>query len=215
MSKPKIRIANGDRSLLELTAIFDNASVGILYTRDRIIERCNRRLTEIVGARSPEELIGRPASLLYPDAESYARIGCEAGPALAAGESYQVDAQLRRVDGAPVWCRVYARAIDPAQTGGGTIWIVEDIDEATRTEDALHQTLNEMEAIMQNAPVGVIVTRERRIVRYNPRFVEMFRPQLAAHVTRLAEDFQYDRILRFLRHPRGDEPAGHLPERNV
>jgi PAS domain S-box-containing protein len=175
MNRPLLNDADIRQSLLELTAIFDNASVGILLTRNRVIERCNRRLAEIYGVADPAELIGRPANILYPDAESYARVGREAGPLLAAGRSYQTDSLFRRIDGTPLWCRAYARAIDPDHTDRGTIWIVEDIDEAKRTEAAFAQTLHEMEAIMTNAPVGLIVTRERRIVRYNRKFVEMFR----------------------------------------
>jgi len=38
----------------------------------------------------------------------------------------------------------------------------------------LRQTQREFEAIMHNAPVGIGFTRERRIVRYNARWAEMF-----------------------------------------
>jgi len=50
----------------------------------------------------------------------------------------------------------------------------EDLGDAKRTEAALHQTLREMEAIMRNAPIGILFTRERRIVRYNAKLGEMF-----------------------------------------
>ncbi|MBI2308810.1 MAG: EAL domain-containing protein [Rhodocyclales bacterium] len=163
-----------DRSLLELTAIFDNASVAILFSRNRVIERCNRRGAEILGYASPEELVGQPGQTVYPDVESYARVGREAGPLLAAGQSFSSDWQLRRKDGSTVWCRLYARAVDPQRTDRGTVWVVDDIAEARRTHEALQQALHEMDAIMRNASVGVLITRNRRMVRYNAYFAEMF-----------------------------------------
>jgi PAS domain S-box-containing protein len=163
-----------DRTAATLDAIVDNASVGILFTRNRIIQHCNRRAAEIFGYRTPGELIGQPASSVYPDAASYERIGREAGPRLAAGESFNSDWLLRRADGSAVWCNVYGKAIDPQHTDAGTVWIAEDISHAKRTEDALHRAVLEMEAIMRNAPVGIVFTRERRMIRYNQRFAELF-----------------------------------------
>lgn len=163
-----------DTTLLDLTAILDNASIGILFSRNRVIERCNARGAEIFGYTAPELLIGKPGIVLYTDQESYNRIGNEAGPLLAAGKSFSADWPMRRSDGSCVWCRVYARAVDPARTDRGTVWIFDDIDDAKATEAALQQTLRELDAIMRNASVGVLITRDRRMVRYNANFCEMF-----------------------------------------
>ncbi len=166
--------ARSHSTLLELTAILDNAATGIVFTRDRIIQRCNQRLAEIFGYRSATELVGKPAILLYPHADTYERVGREAGPLLAAGKAFHSEWLFKRADGTPVWCRVYGKAIDPSRTDHGTVWILEDISEARRTEQALHQMLREMEAIMRNAPVGIVFTRERRIGRYNPKLATLF-----------------------------------------
>ncbi len=158
----------------ELAAILDNASVGVLFTRNRRFLHCNRRAAEIFGYDSPDVLIGQPGISIYPDSESYDRIGREATPLLAAGQSFNTEWLFRKADGSPVWCRIYGKAVDPTRTDQGTVWIVEDITDVKRTEEALHQTLREMEAIMRNAPVGIIFTRERRIFRYNRRLGELF-----------------------------------------
>ncbi|HEY2927964.1 PAS domain-containing protein, partial [Piscinibacter sp.] len=165
------------RALLELTAIFDNASAGILFTRDRVVQRCNQRMAEIFGYRSPEELVGQPSIVVYPDADSFERLGREATPLLSAGRFFHTEWLLRRADGSPVWCDVYGKAVDPAHTGRGTVWIIDDVSEAKRTEEALHQTMRVMGAIMQNAPVGIVLSRDRVMTGYNPKFREMFRFQ--------------------------------------
>jgi len=181
--------AQARRALLELTAIVDNASVGIVFTRDRLIQRCNHRAAEIFGYATADALTGRPAGALYLDAASYERIGREAGPLLGAGQSFHADWQLRKADGSSVWCKLYAKAVDPLHTDQGTVWIVEDITEARRTDAALHQTLRRMAAIMQNAPVGVFFTHDRRITDYNPTFAAMFGIDADAAVGMLARDF--------------------------
>jgi PAS domain S-box-containing protein len=158
----------------DLTAIFDTASVGIIFTRDRTIVRCNRGAAEIFGYPNAEALAGRPSITMYPDAESFNRLGSEAGPLLSAGKSFQAEWEFRKADGSPVWCRLYGKAINPSNTDQGTVWIVEDITESKRTQAALHQTLRELEALMRNAPVGLVFTRERRILRYNRKFCEMY-----------------------------------------
>jgi len=162
-------------TLLELSAILDNASVGILFTRDRTVQRCNQRMAEIFGYLHPRELIGKPAVSVFVDAESYERLVDEASPLLPAGRSFHSDWLLRRADGSPLWCNIYGRAVDPARTELGTVWVIEDITESKRTGETLRKTLREMEAIMRNAPVGVVFTRDRRIVRCNAKFSEIFR----------------------------------------
>lgn len=160
-------------TMLELQAILDSAAVGIIFSRNRQFERCNQRGASIFGY-SPRELLGQAAISIYPNVESYERIGREAGPQLAAGAAFRADWQYKKKNGDLIWCRVYGKALDPANTERGTVWIFDDITEARDIQDALKQSLQEMEAIMFNASVGILITRERKITRYNPMFGQMF-----------------------------------------
>ena len=162
-----------EHELPEYRAIFDNAAVGIVFTRQRNIYRCNRRSGELLGY-PPDALNGLPGRTIYPSQESYDAIGRQAGPLLAAGEAFESDWQYQRRDGQLVWCHVYGRAVDPQNTDLGTVWILEDVSEARRVLAAHEQALAEMQAIMDNASVAIVFTCERRITRYNPRFGELF-----------------------------------------
>jgi PAS domain S-box-containing protein len=180
-----------DRTILELTAIVENASVGILFTRDRRIERCNSRAAEIFGYASADELIGQHACVLLTDTPSCERLGLAAGPLLSQGLPFHGDWVGRRADGASVWCNLYGRAVDPSRIEQGTVWVFEDVT-------ALRRVQREMEAIMRNAPVGIGFTRDRKIVRYNSRWAEMFGFEgdeavgLAARVTYLSDEHYAD-----------------------
>jgi PAS domain S-box-containing protein len=51
----------------EQQIIFDNAAVGILFARDRMVQRCNRRLAEIFGYEA-DELAGRSTRVFFLNA---------------------------------------------------------------------------------------------------------------------------------------------------
>ena len=162
-----------DETLQELQSIFNNASVGIVFTAHRTVLRCNRRFEEIVGYTA-DELRGMPAVELYSNPESHAALGRQAAPLLATGKAFNATSQFRKKDGNLIWCQVSAKAIDANDADRGTVWITTDITEAVSTRDALEKSSREMEALMANSSVGIIVTRDKKIVRYNQRFGELF-----------------------------------------
>ena len=66
---------------------------------------------------------------------------------LARGEPVEFVHELRRRDGSTFWGRMLAKAIDPTHPlRGGTIWIIEDITERRRTEQALAKARDDAEA---------------------------------------------------------------------
>ena len=79
-----------------------------------------------------------------------------------------------RRDGSTFLARMIAKAIDAQNTQQGTVWIVEDITEQRRAEDELQRVLAEQQGLLNNVVVGIAFSRERRIVRCNRRFEEMF-----------------------------------------
>ncbi len=162
---PDIRI---QQTLLEYQAILENASVGILFTRDRKILHCNPRFSEIYGWPHGE-LVGLSASVLYVSAQDYAEMGQRAGALLARGALLDIEWPMRRKDDSVVHCHLRAKAINPHNTAEGTIWIIEDISERKREQARLQELLQRQQAILENASIGILFTREGRIVHCNPR----------------------------------------------
>jgi diguanylate cyclase (GGDEF)-like protein/PAS domain S-box-containing protein len=161
------------KTLLEQQAILENAAVGIIFSKSRVIRECNIRAAEMLGYAS-HELAHRSAMTIFPSEQSYVELGENAAPPLAAGKSYSTELQLKAKDGSLVWCRLYGRAIDPRNTDGGTIWIVEDINDQRVGEAKLRRSMIEMQAIMDNAPLAIAFQRDERILRFNQRFAEYF-----------------------------------------
>ena len=161
------------KSLLEQQAILESAAVGILFSREGVIEECNIRAAEMLGY-ARHQLTGMAGVALYRSQDDYDALGQAAGPLLSIGRSFRTELELRRRDGSLFWSRLHGRAVDPLNTQDGTVWIVEDISDHRRDEDQLRRAMLEMQAVMDNAPLAIGFQRDRQILRYNQRFADCF-----------------------------------------
>ncbi|MDP1733158.1 MAG: EAL domain-containing protein [Sulfuritalea sp.] len=161
------------KAALELNAIFENATIGILFTHNRRLIQANRLCAEMFGY-TLSEFVDQPALMLYADQEAYSALGREAGPILAAGRPFRAETQLKRKDGSLFWCRVSAKAVDPQHPRDGSLWMIEDIAEDRLMIEALERSTRELSAIFDTASVGIAVVRNRAFVRCNRRFEEIF-----------------------------------------
>src|SRR5574343_198267 len=117
------------------------------------------------------EMIGQPSSAVFPSYELYRAFRREAAPLLGQGLPFELaEYEFKRKDGSLFWCRVRAKAVDASHHEGGTIWILEDVTVS-------RQMQMEVEAIMTNASMSILFTKNRVITRYNRGFAEMFRYQ--------------------------------------
>lgn len=159
--------------LLEYQAILDNASLGITFTRSQTFLHCNDRFSEMYGWSS-NELVGQTTSMLYPSPEAFVQLGHIAAPLLSNGKRLDTELLMRKRDGTIFWCRMLANAIDPGDPDKGSIFITEDITERKAADESKRQTLLEYGAILENASVGIIFTRDRKVLHANPTVTEMF-----------------------------------------
>jgi PAS domain S-box-containing protein len=135
-----------DRRRLQYEAILDNAVVGIAFTRDRVFQHANPRFEEMFGW-PVGGIAGQLGRAVWASDEAYAEIGRRAGPLLANSEVFEGEFEMARRDGSVFWASVRARAIDPEQpVSGGSIWIIDDISERRRVEQALAAAKEQAEA---------------------------------------------------------------------
>ena len=158
---------------LEFEALLANATLGIAYTRDRSFFLCNPKFAAMFGW-APDEIIGQPGDVVYPSADSYAALGKIAVPILSSGRQLDLEWEMRRKDGSTFLCRLIAKAIDAGNTRHGTVWICEDVTDRRRNTDQMNRLLREQEAILGTASVGIVFIKDRRIVRCNLRYEEMY-----------------------------------------
>jgi PAS domain S-box-containing protein len=138
-----------ERQRLETEAILENASLGIALTRDQAFQMVNPAFEAMLGW--PEgSIIGQPTGVALPSEAAYAKIEAQIGPSLARGEPIEVECEVCRRDGSTFLCRMLARAVDPSHPSrGGTIWVVEDITEKRRLDEALARARDAAEAASQ------------------------------------------------------------------
>jgi PAS domain S-box-containing protein len=133
------------RRRLEFEAMFDNAVVGIAFTRDRVFQHANPRFEQMFGW-PPGAIVGQSGRVVWMDEAAYTEVSRRAGPLLAKAQEFEGEFEMARRDGGAFWCRVRARAIDPRSPASGTIWILDDITERRRIDLALAAAKEQAEA---------------------------------------------------------------------
>jgi diguanylate cyclase (GGDEF)-like protein/PAS domain S-box-containing protein len=86
----------------EQEAMLESDLIGMAKVEDRQIKWRNRAMERIFGY-APGELEGQATRMLYPDEESWRRVGAELYPALRQGAQYRNQQRMRRKHGEIVW----------------------------------------------------------------------------------------------------------------
>jgi len=201
----------------ELDVILANAGVGVVFVKAKTLVRCNQRYAEIYGFASPEAAVGRSSVELYEREQDARNLGRAAYPVLSAGETFRSEQLMRRQNGELFWAHLTGRLIDPDNAADGSIWIVDDIHERRLANAALADLHAEQQLIFDNAMVGILYLRDRRVTRCNRALEQLFGygpgeldGQLARVVYR--SDADYEAAGSFLYEPmaRGDVYQGEM-----
>ena len=158
----------------DFTAIaFDHAPIGLIYTEDRVIRRCNTRFAEMFGY--PRDLLeGQSLSMLYPTAAEFDRIGRLGEKLMAGSGQYRDERIMRRRSGDLFWCRVRGQSLDADAPFARAVWSFADISE---TRPATDLTMRERQVAKMMAE-GQTSKEIARGLGISPRTVEVHRARL-------------------------------------
>jgi len=168
-------VTEARQALIEVQAIMTNASIGIFFTRARVIGRHNQCFAETFGF-APGEAEGLSTRVLYTDDDAFESLGAEAYGVLRQGASFKVETTMMRRDGARMWVNLIGFAVNPGELGQGTIvWMIEDRTANKCAEESLRNALMENRAILDNAVLGIAVVEHGRMLHCNRKMEELFR----------------------------------------
>lgn len=155
----------------ELELLFENAVTGIAFTRDRLIERVNRRFLELFGY-GRDELVGHGMEALFAAKEDHEKLARESQPQLAQGRVYQGDVQMRRKDGSLAWIHLAAKSAVREKESAGAIWVFEDITERKFAEVRLERRETYFRALIENCNDVIVVIDAAAVIKYESRGIE-------------------------------------------
>ncbi len=134
--------------LAEENLMLDVLPVGVAFVRERVIERCNRRLEQMLGY-APGELAGKSTRMLFRSEAAWRAAGRDVYAQLGEGGIVERDARVVRKDGSQLWCRSLARVIRPEAPQEAAIFVFADADarvaaeRAVRASEAMYRNLVE------------------------------------------------------------------------
>ena len=158
------------QALREQQVILETAGVGIVFIRRRSLVRCNQRFAEIFGHADAADLTGSANVSLFSSQAAFHALGKAAYPAMARGQPFKGEVQMKRRDGTLFWAHLTGKLVNPANTAEGSIWIIDDISEQRFAQAQLESVLSEQSLILDNAMVGIVFLRDRHATQCNASF---------------------------------------------
>nr|WP_314352946.1 diguanylate cyclase [Comamonas thiooxydans] len=109
--------------LKEQNFFVENDLIGMIKVRDRKILWANNAMARMLGKRVPE-LLQQSKRCLYPDKETYERMGRLSSEALNHKKRFRTEVQLQHSSGQSFWVDANAAQI----TDTDSVWIFVDVD---------------------------------------------------------------------------------------
>jgi PAS domain S-box-containing protein len=154
---------------------FEQAPIGLVISRDRLMVACNQHLLAMFGARHGSEFTGRSFELLYPTHEEFERTGARIIASLDRKGFYADERIMKRLSGELFWCHVSGRALDPKQPHAAGIWSFEDLSARRKVSAALTPREREIAALLIE---GLTSKRIGQRLTISPRTVDVYRARL-------------------------------------
>jgi PAS domain S-box-containing protein len=138
----------------ELEAFLENASVGIIATRDLRITRSNKKFADIFEIPAELPVAELPLQRFFLSEADSRELGRLAREALQAGNSLVHEMRLQTWNGHPIWVQLIAYASDPEGETPGMWWLLQDRSEVMRAQEELvrnYRNIQETNARLEEA----------------------------------------------------------------
>ena len=161
-------------ALRDQQVVLDNAGVGIAFIRQRTVLRCNHRFAEIFNFASAAAAVGQSSQSLYPSESSFHALGKAAYSVMGRGQTFKSEVLMRRRNGEIFWTHLTGKLVNINAEDEGSIWIVDDISTQKNDQMRLQNLLTQQNLILDNAMVGIVFLRDRKVTQCNGSFERLF-----------------------------------------
>ena len=167
-----------DLPALDYRIAFDQAPVGLVLSRRRLMIDCNQELLAMFGARR-DQIVGQSFEVLYPTVVEFERTGERIAARLDGQGRYADDRVMKRIGGPRpgelFWCHVTGRALDPVDPHAAGIWAFEDLSSRRVLKVELTAREREIAALLVEGATSKQIGRRLTI---SPRTVDVYRARL-------------------------------------
>ena len=154
--------------------MFDKAPVGLGVVKDRIITYANEFLCKLLG-RTPDELVGQSAAILYADKAEFDRVGMVEYAKLLSEGKVRADVRFIDKSGRAIDVLIRLALINQTDPSEGVILSVVDIGAQKTIERELKLNVAFLDALFQATPLAVaVLDSDYVIVRVNRQFQTLF-----------------------------------------
>jgi PAS domain S-box-containing protein len=165
-----------ERSLLELSVVFDATSIALMHLANGRIVRANAQAARMFapgGGAAGAALENADFASLFASRAEFEEHEAATRAQLESGAPVSFEARMHTPSGTPTWALVSLRAIDARRPAGGQIASILDIGARRAQEEQLQTLLAESRLIFDTALVGLLFVREGRPVRANSAMEEL------------------------------------------
>ncbi len=163
---------------LDYRTAFEQAPIGLVLSRQRLIVDCNDLVLVMFRARR-EQLVGQSFAVMYPTIDEFERTGQRIVASLDRSGHYADDRVMKRSDGELFWCHVSGRALDPAQAHSAGIWAFEDLSSRRVLKVEFTAREREIAALLVEGLTSKLIGKRLAI---SPRTVDVYRARLMRKV---------------------------------
>lgn len=182
------------RTLAERETILNTSVVGIAFlTAEGRFRWANPAMRELFGAAA--DGVFESMEPVYLDRVQYLEVGAAVAAAIARGERYQSELQMRRFDGQLIWVALSGQAVNHADLAAGTVWTAlnitrrkqaeEDTREALRKQQELNDLRNRFVSMTSHefrTPLATILSSAQLLKFYGERLPVDERQEVIASI---------------------------------